>query len=188
MNEVMERAKELGIRTYSRQPDEDILISRWWESLVESGEINLITTRNCRSLSGFFGMLGPPRILLYTGEESIDFAVWIEKAGTSDKGYFFSTWTVASLRGTRTQIQLLHVIYEGLFKFADVLVGVTKQKELLDVHRKGGYVYSGAVPYFFDSDPAYMVYLTKPGYRSGKLYALAKKEEDHERKLRRSQK
>lgn len=185
MNEIMEQAKELGIKTYERRSDQDILIARWWESLVESGEINLITTRGCRSLSGFFRMLGPPRILLYTEEESIDLAVWFEKAGTSDKGYFFSTWTDKSIRGTRRQIRTLHTIYEGLFKFADVLVGVTKQKELLDVHRKGGYVYSGAVPYFFDSDPAYMVYLTKPGYRSGKLYALAKKEEDHEWSLRR---
>jgi hypothetical protein len=172
MNEIMEQAKELGINVYERRPDQDILISRWWESLVESGEINLVATRSGRSLSGFFSMLGPPRILLYTGEEFIDLAVWFEKAGTSDKGYYFSTWTDESIRGTRKQVRTLHTIYEGLFKFADVLVGITKQKELLGIHRKVGYVYGCAVPYLFDNEPAYVVYLTKSGYRAGKMYSM----------------
>lgn len=185
MNETGKQMKELGVRLYTRQADQDILISRWWESLVESGEINLITTRNCRSLSGFFRMLGPPRMLFYAGEESIDFAVWLEKAGNSDKGYFFSNWIAKPLRGTRRQLRLMHAIYEGTFEFADVLVGMTKQKNLLDIHQKIGYVYGCVVPYFFDSDPAYIVYLTKSGYRSSKTYAIAQKEQNYERISRR---
>ncbi len=187
MNEIIERSEELGIHVYERRPDQDILISRWWESLVESGEIDLITAKSTRSLSGFFRMLGPPRILLYTGEEFIDFAVWLEKAPTSTKGYFLSNWTAKSLRGTRRHLRLMHTVYEGAFKFADVLVGMTKQKDLLDIHQKIGYVYGCAIPYFFDNDPAYIVYLTKPGYRSSKTYAMAQKEQDHERIIRHGQ-
>ena len=179
MNDTLKQAEELGIRLYKCQADQDILIARWWEHLVETGDINLVAARNARSLSGFFSMIGPPRVLFYTGEESVDFAVWLERAGNADKGYYFSNWIAEHLRGTRRHLRLMHMSYESAFKFADVLVGITKQKELLDIHRKIGYVYGCVIPYFFDSDPAYIVYLTKAGYRSSKTYAVAQKEQNH---------
>ena len=84
------------------------------------------------------------------------------------------------------EVQLMDAVYEGVFQFADVLVGITKQEKLLEIHRKIGYVYGCAVPYFFDSDPAYIVYLTKSGYRSGKVYAVARKERETNGRRRRN--
>jgi hypothetical protein len=46
-----------------------------------------------------------------------------------------------------------------------VLIGVTKQANLLPIHRKVGYTVLGPVPHLFDGQEATIMYLTRRAFR-----------------------
>jgi hypothetical protein len=122
-------------------------------------------------------MFKPPNMLAYTANDnSLESAHWAEPISTSPHAIFFSSWCAHSLRGTKEQAVLMTTIYELLFNLGKrVVVGVTKQEKLLDLHRKLGYVILDPVPYLFDEDSAWIMYLTKDAFETSRLYAAATK-------------
>ena len=177
MTDLEERIKELGIHLYHGTPDEDIIIAKWWDSMFGTPEFSDLVASTAHSLSAFYTMFRPPNMMAYTVRDAaIESAHWAEPVSTSDKAVFFSSWCAESLRGTKRQAVLMTTIYELLFNMdKSVILGITKQEKLLDLHRKLGYVILDPVPYLFDGDSAWIMYLTREGFETSRLYAAANK-------------
>ncbi len=180
MKELTERIKELGIHLYQATSDEDILIAEWWDRLVhdgQHGELVKLVASNAYSLSAFYGLFKPPNMLAYTvRDEQMESAHWVEPVSTSQHAVFFSSWSSKELRGTKKQATLMTTIYTMLFAMGKkTLLGITKQEDLLEVHKMMGYVILDPVPHLFDDDKAWIMYLTKTGFENSRLQATANK-------------
>jgi len=176
-------AEALGLRLYRGTAEEDVLLAYWYDHLSKTKDLNLVTTKSSRTLHGFLSMFQPSNFLTYSlfeddshPHDPIEFAGWFAPEQLSNRGFYYSNWAHESIRGKRRQLYLSAAVYDAAFTFADVLIGITKQKHLLPIHHKIGYTYAGAIPYMFDSDPAYILYLTKKSYEASKTYKLSHKE------------
>ena len=174
---LTERVEELGIRLYQGTPDEDVIIAQWWDSMFGTPEFSDLVASSAHSLSAFYTMFKPPNMMAYTVKDNaIESAHWAEPVSTSNKAIFFSSWCAESLRGTKQQAVLMTTIYELLFNMGkEVVLGITKQEKLLDLHRKLGYVILEPVPFLFDAEQAWIMYLTKEVFKTSRLYAVAAK-------------
>ena len=70
---------------------------------------------------------------------------------------------------------VMSTIYEVVFQFKKVLIGVTKHQDLLQLHYKIGYKDHGVVPHLFDDDKAVILHLTKEDFYDGQLFKTARK-------------
>ena len=72
-------------------------------------------------------------------------------------------------------------VYKLLFAMGKkTILGITKQEDLLDLHRKLGYVIMGPVPNLFDDDEAWIMYLTQESFETSRVFAVANKLEERE--------
>ncbi len=177
MKELQERIKELGIHLYQATSDEDILIAEWWDLLVLDGELSKLVASSAYPLSAFYGLFKSPNILAYTvKDDQLESAHWAEPVSTSEHAVFFSSWSTESLRGTKRQALIMTAVYGVLFALGKkTLLGITKQEDLVELHKKMGYVILDPVPHLFDDDKAWIMYLTKTGFKNSRLQATANK-------------
>jgi len=176
MQFVDERIKSLGIKLYQQRPEEDYAIAMWWDRVYQDGTISEFATEACKSLSVFMSMFKNPNLMLYTTHGgNIEMAGWCEPIATSQRAAFFSSWCDPDFRGSKRQAMVMSVIYETIFQFKEVLIGITKHKDLLDLHRKMGYTVEMYVPYLFDDNNAYVAFMTKDAFYEGQLFKTARK-------------
>ena len=173
-------AESLGLKLYKGTSEEDVALAYWYEHLFKTGDLDLITTRTSRTLHGFLSMFQPDCFLTYSLFEDaehatspVEFAGWFSPERLTERVFYYSNWTHQDIRGKRRQIMLGAAVYEAAFTFADVLIGITKQKDLIKIHQKVGYTYGCAIPKLFDGHDGYILYLTKRGYESGRLKKAA---------------
>jgi hypothetical protein len=174
---LTEKVKELGITLYSGTPDEDVIIAQWWDLLFGTPEFADLVSSSAYSLSAFYSMFKPPNMMAYTvKDDAIESVHWAEPISTSPHAIFFSSWCAEELRGTKRQAILMTTLYQLLFSMGKrVILGITKQEKLLDLHRKLGYVILDPVPFLFDDASAWVMYLTKDAFEHSRLYVTANK-------------
>lgn len=177
LDSCQENLKKLGIRLYQGSEQEDRALAVLWDSLVESGEIDLLVAQSARSLSTFLGLFRLPNMLIYTWDgidmESIH---WVEPVTTSANAVFFSSWCSPETRGTKRHLELATAIYELIFAMGKKLIlGVTKQEQLLALHVKLGYAIMDPMPFLFDDCHAYIMYMTQPMFEDSRIYAVRNK-------------
>jgi len=174
---LTEKVQEIGLHLYQGTFDEDYLIAQWWDSLVESDDISLLVSSSAYSLSNFYGLFKSPNMLAYTvRDDQMESAHWAEPVSTSENAVFFSSWCLAAMRGKKQHAVVMTTVYELIFGTGKkVIIAITKQEQLLDLFRKMGYVILDPVPYLFDHDQAWVVYLTKENFERSRLYAVANK-------------
>ena len=175
MKALKERVEELEIRLYQGAVDEDILIAQWWYPLGD--ELPKLVSSSAYSLSGFYNLFKPPNMMSYTvKDKEMESVHWAEPVSTSPHAIFFSSWSSEELRGTKRHATLMTTIYEIIFNMGKkTILGITKQESLLDLHKKLGYVIMGPVPYLFDDDEAWIMYLTEPMFKDSRVFAVANK-------------
>jgi hypothetical protein len=174
---LTEKVEQIGLMLYQGTRDEDVIIAEWWDSMFGTEEFGNLIAESARSLSAFYTLFKPPNVMAYTvQEQKLESVHWAEPVSSSPHAIFFSSWCSKELRGTKRQALVMTTVYEVLFNLGkSVILGITKQEKLLDLHRKLGYVIMESVPYLFDHDAAWIMYLTKPAFETSRLYAAANK-------------
>jgi hypothetical protein len=175
--ELTQKIERLGLKLYQGTPDEDVIIAEWWDSLFGTEEFSNLVASGSWSLSNIYVMFKPPNMMAYTvADQQLESVHWAEPVSSSPHAIYFSSWCAGKIRGTKHQVVLMCAVYETLFSMGkSVIIGITKQEKLLDLHRKLGYVILDPVPYLFDSDPAWIMYLTRQNFERSRLYAAGAK-------------
>lgn len=170
---MTEQLEDLGIKLYRGSEPEDRMVAVWWDSLCDTGELQQLVAENAYNLSAFFTLFKQPSAMIYTEKDgSIETAHWVEPVSTSNHAVFFSSWYTPELRGSKRQALLSHTIYSFIFSMGrKLIVGITKQPQLLKLHEKLGYVILGSMPNLFDGYEGWLMYLTPEGLASSRLAA-----------------
>jgi len=79
-------------------------------------------------------------------------------------GAFFGAWFREEKRGTIAAVKFIRDAYRLAFEKYSVLIGLTKQPALHDLHLALGYDYLGEIPHYFDGQPGRMYVLTKENF------------------------
>jgi hypothetical protein len=178
LEEYAEKAREIGLHYYKGSQAEDILLLSWWMHLVETKDIEKVTTPDSRRLPDFLQIFQHPTFLFYTlsTNGNIDFTMWFKEAPPTGFGTAFASgWTHPSLRGKRRHAILSSFCYSLALKTWPNLLGFTWQPSILDLHRKMGYDIVGNIPKFMGQEMVYIVNLTKENFEKSKLFNIGEK-------------
>ena len=148
---------------YFPSRENDLEIVRWWVRMDRDGDLDKLMMEGSRSVSDLFRLIQPPKTMLWLlDDEGVWFAMWFEQCFN---GVFCGAWMRQDYRGRRA----------GTFAFLDawtwalvawpVLIGVTKQPDLVGIHRRVGYTVMGSIPGLFDGQEATVMYLTRAAFR-----------------------
>ena len=172
---LTDKLSELGVKVYSATVSEDYAVACLWDKLSENNEIMKLVTQSAYSLSGFLALLQAPSVTFYTQTETtLESLHWAEPVATSKNAVFFSSWWNADTRGTKHHAFVMSAIYELMCAMEKkTVMGVTKQRSLLDLHRKIGYRVLKPIPNLFDDKDAWIMYLTESLFKQGILYRVA---------------
>lgn len=150
---------------YHPNRENDLEIVRWWVRLERDGDLDRLMLEGGRTISDLFRMVaGPSKALLFahTPEDGIWFAMWFEPCL---QGAFCGAWLAKDKRGTRQGVYAFLDAWTWALVAWPVVIGVTKQPNLLPIHRKVGYTVLGAIPDLFDGQEATVMYLTRQAFR-----------------------
>ncbi len=151
---------------YDYSAEHDLAITNWWLTIRDNGELKEIFTQSVQSLSAFLGMFAPPRTLVFEADEKrIWLAVWLDPIMS---GVFLGLWLASDKRHSPGALRSILTIYELALRQWPVIIGVSRQKDLLRVHERLGYTTLGVIPHLYDGDDAMIFVLTKEGFEHGR--------------------
>lgn len=176
-------AKRLGIAAYVGLPHEDVLILDWWQELKRVGELDAIFSRSCYSLSRFYKIFQRPNWLFYLADDKgLKLAIWVEPFYASA---MTGVWIAPRCRRSKTVFRSWQLIYQAIFSMFDNVLGVTKRKCLLTEHEKVGYTIVGCINKLLDSQPCWIVHMSKEAFEAGPLNPARRRGHGNGRKRRR---
>lgn len=149
---------------YYPSRENDLEIVRWWIRLERDGDLDKLMLEGGRTVNDLFRMVSAPKAMLYaaTPEDGIWFAMWFEPCLN---GAFCGAWLAKDKRGSRQGVYAFLDAWTWALAAFPVLIGVTKQTDLLRIHRRVGYTVLGSVPFLFDGQEATVMYLTRRAFR-----------------------
>lgn len=152
-----------GLTLYSGRADEDVLVARWWGRMAEDGDLDNLFLAESRTLGALFSLVRPPRHFVYLAEEpgGIWFAMWGDQIMA---GAFIGMWLRRDRRRTRRGLCAFLDGLEWLLSIVPVVLGVTKQPNIVAEHERLGYTVFGRLPEFFDGQEATVVALTRDAF------------------------
>ena len=145
-------------------PDVDLWITKWWFKMTADGDLARSLSEQCQTLGQLFGLIASPTkyVLFVTDDDGIWFAAWFEPSLT---GVFMGMWCSRERRRTRAGLHVLLDAWEWALLRWPVVLGITKQPDILDEHRRLGYaVHEPPVPHWFDGRPTWVLSLTRAGF------------------------
>lgn len=179
LDQYKEQFKEINAFIYTHNPNEEIFLLRWWMHLQETGDIKKLIKPSSHSVDSFFHLFSYPTTLIYSLDKDgeINNAAWVspddEKA--IKKTAYSGAWTREDTRGTKLQYKFIRTFYSLSFEFFDSLLGITWQKELLDLHIKLGYTVVGCIPDYYDQPYCYIIRLTGGEFKNSRFYKVGGK-------------
>lgn len=81
-------------------------------------------------------------------------------------------WLAPEIRGTKQSVQLVCTVLDCALQNRPLVLGVTKQENLLEPHRKLGYTVSERLPSFWDGEDAWVVTVTRPAFQQSLTYRI----------------
>ena len=162
-----EEARELGIRSYTGTPVEDLMLSLWWSEMRESGELSDIFSVSCQSLGNFYSLFKPPNCLFYkVDSKGPQLMLW---ASPMLSAIAVGIWLAPRSRLDPEVYRAVQIIYYVLFTTYPVNLGITKRKKLLTTFESLGYNVVGEIPGLIDGEPTWLVHLSKESFENSKL-------------------
>lgn len=137
---------------------EDILIAGWWHRMEADGDLATVFASGSRTMSELFRlMVSPGRAFMYQFDhQGLWIALWVEPLLG---GLMTGFWIRPDWRRTRVAgWEFLCAM--DLITASGIVVGVTKQREIVRLHQKFGYTVVGEIPGFFDGEVAIILMLT----------------------------
>lgn len=147
----------------------DYALLAWLEEMRRDGELHqtLLTDGTPSTFLNFFSR---PTIYLVGAEENgtLWFTAWVEPT-LDGRVAWFSSWCRPSVRGTPKHVRATGAAYSAFFEHYHTLLGMTKQRKLLDLHRKIGYIRMGEVVDGWDDSTVYYLKLTRSNFEQGTI-------------------
>ena len=147
---------------YEPGKDADMALASWYITLQESGDLEKIFTEDM-SLGEFFAFMRDEIDLCFAmdAETGIHTAIWFKSFLS---GAFVGVWVRSDKRQSKEAFNTILQAFENAFMKVNVIFVVTKQKELVDEHRKFGYTLIGEVPELWNGETAWLSALTKENF------------------------
>lgn len=140
----------------------DILLLRWWQQMVEDGELLEVFGDCVATPSGFLSVFADTRTTLYytADENGIGLALWYEPfMGNTALGM----WGRKDWRKRRWWDALKATLAEQLETFP-MIIAMTRNKNLVVAGPEMGFVKLGQVPYLYRGDTCDILYCTRESF------------------------
>lgn len=150
------------------------LVAQMWARINDTPDMEKMFAHP-HTLATFFKAFEPPCVLLFDhDDEGITAATWFEPVFD---GAFVSYWVRSDRRKSKVVLEsYVRAVYAGL-KIFRVLIGLTKQEELLDEHVKFGYTVLCQIPRIFGGKPAWLVQIDEERFLKKWAKVLKKNQE-----------
>jgi len=148
----------------SKDNNHNLLVQHLWTELDKSGELQkMFYEREQTSSYDFMTLLGAPRWSFFdVDEKGIWMLVWFSEFLNSA---WMGLWCREDMRHKMKFSKNLFPVMSEAFKLKPVIMGVTRQPDLLEIHKKLGYNVSLIVPELYGEDPGWLVSLHKSNFK-----------------------
>jgi len=155
-------SRDSGLLPYVSSRDTDLLLAHWWAKMERDGDLPDLFTKSGQSLSSLYRIVGPGKTLLYGVDiGGIWVAFWFEPMMS---GVFMGAWVAREHRRTRRALDAFLQAWELALIHHTVVIGVTRQREIINEHERLGYTVLGCLPGIWDGEDAWAVMLTRPAF------------------------
>ena len=152
---------------YERTFEHDALMLGWYHELIQSGDMDLTFMPSTRPLSRWFALFRDCHLYFQVDEKGIWWACWYEPAYG---GAMYAMWCRTDRRKSRQHVaNTMQALEAGVQRWG-TLFGLTKQDDLLELHRRLGYTIVGDVPGLWEGGSAWLVVLTPATFAEGVFY------------------
>ena len=141
----------------------DLLLVQWWAVASATGDLDrLFSSADIMPSDALRTFGAPQHTLLAYDDEGI---WWLMLCSPMMTGACVGLWIRPDKRHTKQALRATLTGYHYAFTQWPVLVGFTKQPELLSAHERVGYVVLGEIPLLYGGETAYVVYLTEQRFQ-----------------------
>lgn len=147
------------MRIYDAAKD-DLLILYWFLKLrADPAEFENLFMESARNLTALLHWAKHSvAMMIDVDDDGIRFAAWLAPFLS---GAELGAWARKNLRGSKGHLKFMDAVYEKALAEFPVLVGLTKQPQLHNVHLKMGYEFKCEIPSLFDGAPLRVYTMTK---------------------------
>ena len=162
----------------------EALVADWWFRRLapDPDERNRLFHSSLHSLTKILWWAAHDVKLAFEYDaDGISMAAWISPYMSGAEA---GAWLRADKRRTVAAFKFIRKFYDAALQHFPVIVGLTKQPELHDLHLALGYRYVGEIPSLFDSVPAKIYAMTSESRREaphGRFVKSNKHHTEHER-------
>lgn len=155
------------IQIYEKSKHEWAAVA-WFGHLLDSGDLPKLFLPPLHNLTDFLGLFASGHVLLMFDADTkgIWFATWVEPFAS---GAFFSLWVRPDYRKRSAALRNVNFVYDQAIKKFPVLIGVTRQPELHEMHLKVGYKFVGDVPKLLNGEKAMVYCMTRESRADAKV-------------------
>ena len=148
----------------SKDNDHNLLVQQLWIDLNKNGDLKkMFFEKEQNSSYDFMTLLAAPRWSFFDVDDRgiwmlVWFSPWLNSA-------WMGLWCREDMRFKMSLSKNLFTVMSEAFKFFPVIMGVTKQPDLLEIHKKLGYNISQIVPELYGDSPGWIVSLHKSHFK-----------------------
>lgn len=142
-------------------PEKDELLVLYWFLTLRADPVEF-ENLFCEPLRGLTQILNwaahSANIMIDVDDGGIRFAAWVVPYLSIAE---FGAWSRKDSRGTKAHLKFMDLAYEKALEQYPVLIGLTKQPKLHNLHLSLGYEFRTEFPMAFDGKPARVYVLTR---------------------------
>ena len=148
----------------SRDNNHNLLVQQLWMELEKSGDLKkMFFEKEQTSSYDFMTLLANSYMAFFDVVEKgtwmlVWFNPWLN-------GTWMGLWCREDMRFKMSFSKNLFTIMTEAFKLTPLIMGVTKQPDLLEIHKKLGYNISLIVPELYGDDPGWIVALHRNDFK-----------------------
>ena len=150
---------------YEPSRDHDLVLARWWTTLISGDDASRTFSPDVTSnLHAFLSFFQLPRHLVFKLDGGgVWFAAWYEPIMS---GAFFGLWIREDHRQSRASFVAFEESIRAGLVVSPVLIGVTRQPDLIDEHERVGYTLVGRIPELWDGDDVWILTMTRESFNA----------------------
>lgn len=157
------------------KPSHEMMALKWFLDLrAKPDEFNKLFTKSLQNLTIFLHWIrNTVRVAVAFDEQGFWACAWIEP---SLSGAYAGAWIREGKRGTFQALAFMNRFYAESLRVFPVLLGLTKQRELHEIHLAMGYTLGCVIPEFFDGDDAFLYIMTRESRREARHNVRARRQ------------
>lgn len=154
---------------YEREKHEVLLVEWFYKLQQDPVEYENLFAKPLRNLTTLLNWAANQAQLMIAYDTTLWAAAWVTPVLS---GAEFGAWIRKDKRKSISQVAFIHQCYKKALEVFPVLIGITRQPHLHQLHLSLGYQLVGEIPHLFDGLPAMVYSLTKESYESRRKQKL----------------